>query len=111
MPIRAERRRSGWYQPCAICAGTLLTMDPQAVLVAHTDERVGWVCPDCLRRSADNVRIQVRRTAAWHRRQAALLEDLSAGPIDRDQDWADLVAALDDEGIDPDREAYEAARP
>ena len=113
MPIRSERNPGEWYQSCAICAGILLTRDPQAVLVAHTDEYVGWVCPDCLRRDPDDVRAHMQRTATWHRRQAALLEVLSAGPVEgfRGPNWSDAVAALDDDGIDPDREASEADRP
>ena len=112
MLIRAERHVGGWYQGCAICTGPFLTMDPQPVLVAPHDERVGWICDTCLRLPLEDVHARMRRCAAGHRRHAERLETLSAVAITdaHRAEWAKAAAALPDQSVDPAREAAEVDR-
>ena len=112
MLIQSERHLGGWYQGCAICSNTFLTMDPQPVLLTERDDRVGWVCDTCLRLTPEDVRGCMGRKATALRRQAELLEELSANPVDEAERtaWVNAAAALPEEDVDRDRETYEADR-
>ena len=112
MPIRSETVLFETYESCACCRGVMVTRNPQAVMWDLRDEWVGYVCDDCLRCSSDDVRAFLERTAAWHRQQASRLEALLTRPIDEicGQAWVEAVAALPEQEVDPDYEAFMADR-